>query len=269
MDFVIISGDARFGWLARLLRERGEGVGTLFRENVDGVPAVDVSALARAKRAVVNVPPRLTGGSLSMEELLALLPEDAAVYACGPGHPAGDGRVVDLWADEDLILENAELTAEGALASAMRASDTALRNMCCLVIGWGRIGRALTELLVGLDARVTVASRSETGRNRAVERGAEAVPTEEIAGILPGHRLIFNTAPGMVLDAVALGHCDRDAMIIDLASPPFGVDLFAAWDLGLRAWREPALPGRYCPRSAAQALLNAIDRSERGGDRHD
>ena len=269
MDYVIIGGDARFGWLARLLRERGEGVGTIFREEVDGVPALDVTALARAKRVVVNVPPRLTGGSSSLEELLALLPENATVYTCGPGHPAGDGRVVDLWADEALILENAALTAEGALASAMRASDVALRNTRCLVIGWGRIGRALTELLVGLGARVTVASRSEMGRNRAVERGAEAVPTGEIAKSIPGYWLIFNTAPGMVLDAAALGRADRDAMIVDLASPPYGVDLFAAWDLGLRAWREPALPGRYCPRSAAKALLNAIDRSERGGDRND
>ena len=269
MDYIIIGGDARFGWLARLLRRRGETVGTTFREAVEGVPALDAAALARAKRAIVNIPPRLAGSDLSLDELLALMPEDATVYACGPGHPHEDGRVVDLWSDEAMILENAALTAEGALAAAMKASDTALRDMRCMVIGWGRIGRALTELLVGLGAKATVASRSETGRNRAVERGAEAVPTGEVTAALPGHRLIFNTAPGMVLDADALRCADGDAMIVDLASPPYGVDLFAAWDLGLRAWREPALPGRYCPRSAARALLNAIDRSERGGEFND
>ena len=81
---------------------------------------------------------------------MALLPESATVYACGPGHPDGDGRVIDLWANEALIRENAALTAEGALVAAMRASDTAIRDARCLVIGWGRIGRALTERLVGL-----------------------------------------------------------------------------------------------------------------------
>lgn len=266
MDTIIIGGDARFGWLARLLRQRGETVGTVFREPVAGVPSVDVTALTRAKRAVVNVPPRLAGSDMSFDDLLALLPEDAAVYACGPGHPAPDGRVIDLWADEALILENAALTAEGALSAAMKASDAAVRCARCLVIGWGRIGRALAELLVGMGTRVTVASRSEQGRNRAVERGAEAVATAHVADALPGHALIFNTAPGMVLDAEALKRADADALIVDLASPPYGVDLTAAWDLGLRAWREPALPGRYCPRSAARALLKAIDRSERGGD---
>ncbi len=266
MDYVIIGGDTRFGWLARLLRQRGETVGAIFREPLRDVPALELSALTRAKRAVVNIPPRLTGSNLTFDELLALLPESATVFACGPGHPEGDGRVIDLWADEALVLENAALTAEGALAAAMRASEAAVRDLRCLVIGWGRIGRALTELLTGLGAKVTVASRLESSRRRAAERGAETVPTHSVTEALPGCQLIFNTAPGMVLDAAALGRVDPDALIVDLASPPYGVDLPAAWRLGLRAWREPALPGRYCPRSAAQALLKAMDRSERGGD---
>ena len=265
MDFVIIGGDARFGWLARLLRQRGDAVGTIYREPIADVPALEAAALARAKRIVVNDPPRLTGSTLNFEELLAALGEGATVYACGPWHPKVDGRVIDLWSDGILTLENANLTAEGALAAAMRASDTAMRDCRCLVIGWGRIGRALTELLVAMGARVTVASRSDASRNRAAERGAEAVDTRRIAEDLPGHRVIFNTAPAMVLDHAALRSVDADAMILDLASPPYGVDLPAAWQLGLRAWREPGLPGRCCPRSAALALLRAIERRERGG----
>ena len=267
MDYVIIGGDARFGWLARLLARRGESVGTIFREPSSDVPALDAAALARARRVVVNDPPRLSGSTLSFEELLATLGEGATVYACGPWHPEPSAHVADLWSDEALILENARLTAEGALAAAMRASDTAIRDSRCLVIGWGRVGRALAELLVAIGARVTVASRSETSRNRAAERGAEAVNTLRIAEDLPGHRLIFNTAPAMVLDRKALSAVDEEAMIVDLASAPYGVDLPAAWDLGLRAWREPGLPGRCCPRSAALALLRAIDRAERGGGR--
>ena len=50
--------------------------------------------------------------------------------------------------------------------------------------------------------------------------------------------------------------------MIDLASPPYGVDLRAAWRMGLRAWREPGLPGRHCPESAAEALLHAMERGE-------
>lgn len=262
MDYIIVGGDARFEYLARLLSERGESVGMYGRESCPWGKAVGRETLARAEIVVTNCPPK---AEIDLDNVLALVAGDARVIACGPGRPdVDDKRLIDLWTDETLLLENARLTAEGALASAMRASSRALVGMNCMVIGWGRIGRALTELLVALGARVTVASRSDAGKNRAVERGAEAVDTADIAGALPKRKLIFNTAPAMVLDGPALGYADPDAMLIDLASPPYGIDLRAAWNRGLRAWREPGLPGRYCPQSAAQALLNAMDRLTRG-----
>lgn len=260
MDYGIIGGDARFSHLASLLSERGGTVGAYRQEGQPGIAAAP-EAVFQADRLVVNCPPRVSGRDLSFVAVLKQAREDARIFACGPGHPAaGDERVVDLWADEALILDNARLTAEGAVASAMTASTRALGDMRCMVVGWGRIGRALTELLVGMGAGVTVASRSETGRHRAVERGAETVDTGDIGDALPGHGLVFNTAPAMVLDEAALARADRDAMLIDLASPPYGIDLNAAWRMGLRAWREPALPGRYCPQSAARALLEAMER---------
>ena len=279
METIIIGGDARFEALAKLLSERGEAVGLYGREACPWARTVGAGALGRADAIVVNCPPR---ADVTLEDVLALASDRASIFACGPGHPeAEDPRIVDLWADEALQRENACLTAEGALASAMRASTRALDGLPCLVVGWGRIGRALTERLVALGAKVAVASRTAAGRNRAVERGAEAADTLRIAGALPGRKLIFNTAPAMVLDAGALAHVDGDAMLIDLASPPrreasplgrreasplgFGIDLRSAWNRGLRAWREPGLPGRYCPQSAALAILKAMDRLvERG-----
>ena len=263
MDYLIVGGDRRMAWLARLLSQRGRDVAAWGQEPQPGVAAAGPGALKYAENVVVNCPPRMLGRGLGFREVLDAIPADARVFACGPGHPdVEDGRVVDLWADEALKVANARLTAEGAVASAMRASSRALGETRCLVVGWGRIGRALTELLVGMGSRVTVASRSESGRNRAVERGAEAADTEEIAEVLPGHGLVFNTAPALVLDGAALRRADRDAMIIDLASAPYGVDLYAAWSRGLRAWREPGLPGRYCPQSAALAILEAMERHD-------
>ena len=192
METIIIGGDARFEHLARLLSERGESVGVYGREAGPWADAVDRDALGRAKTIVVNCPPR---AKLSLKELLGFVPGGARVICCGPGHPdITDARLTDLWSDEALLLENARLTAEGALASAMRASNRALAGMDCMVVGWGRIGRSLTELLVALGARVKVASRTASGRNRAVERGAEAADTARIADALPGRKLVFNTA---------------------------------------------------------------------------
>ncbi|MDO4865060.1 MAG: NAD(P)-dependent oxidoreductase [Clostridia bacterium] len=261
MDYVVVGGDERYAQLARLLKKRGKRVGLWGREPVPGVPTVEKAELKTAKCLIAGCPAKVKDGILPPEALLKRMGDGAKLTLCGPKHPTmGDDRVIDLWADEALIRENAALTAEGAVSAAMRASTRALCDMRCLIIGWGRIGRALTERLSALGTAVTVASRRSQGRNSAVERGAEAVDTHAIADVVSGFDLICNTAPEMVLDEAALGKVDRDAMIIDLASPPYGVDLHAAWKLGLRAWREPALPGRYCPESAAMALLRSMAR---------
>ena len=268
MEYIVIGGDERFEWLARALRKKGRDVGVLFRDGAPGVPVVPPRALAEAERIVMNFPARVSERNSGFWELMARASRSATVYACGPGHPAGefgDRRVIDLWEDETLLKDNARLTAEGAVAAALRAGTLAMRDTRCLVVGWGRVGRVLAELLVGMGADVTVASRSQAHRNRAVERGARAVDTERLETALAGVRLICNTAPGLVLDRERLRGVDENAMIIDLASPPYGVDLRAAWQRGLRAWREPALPGRCCPESAATAILNAIERSEGRG----
>lgn len=76
-------------------------------------------------------------------------------------------------------------------ARANRAIKTA-----SLIIGWGRIGKALTELLVGMNAAVTVASRSERGRNGAIERGAQMADTAELENALSGKQIVVFNAAG-------------------------------------------------------------------------
>jgi len=264
MDIAVVGGDARFVYLTRLLCSCGHDARAI-RPMECGVPNLkkgELEELADAKNVVMNWP--APNGS----ELLQKLNVGTRVYFCGPGKPESvpEGiRAVNLWEDERLLLENAWLTAEGAVAAAMRGGVKALKDCHCLIIGWGRIGRALTEILVGMNVRVTVASRSQRGRNGAVERGAECISTYEMKKHLRGKDIIFSTPPDRVLDEALLKEMRSDVQIIDLSSAPYGVDLEAAKELGLNAWREPGLPGRYCPFSAAQALLRAMIHSERKG----
>ena len=264
MDYAVIGGDLRFAYLTRLLRTCGydaRAVGGL-QSDVPGIPTAEAADLPSAKAAVMNWP------CADGETILKMLPAGAKVFFCGPGEPENvpeDLQIIDLWKDERLRLENAYLTAEGAVCAAMNAGKAAIKDCHCLVIGWGRIGKALTEILVGLNARVTVASRTEKGRNQAAERGAECISTYRLAENLGGKRVIFSTPPNRVLDYDVLKHADPDALLIDLSSAPFGMDLEAARGLNLRAWREPRLPGRYCPFSAAGAILQAMIRMERVG----
>lgn len=257
MKYVIVGGDGRFACLEQILKKQGNGVHYI---TGGGNAFEDIAAVRNADGIVMNYPVNGNAGDLDCRKIMDCAPEKAVIYLCGPSKcDLEDERIVDLWQDETLITDNAQLTAEGAVAAAMQAGTRSIRDSTCLVIGWGRIGRALTEILVGMGAKVTVASRSQSGRNRAIERGALAVNTDYLR--LKGFHVVFSTPPAMVLKGEILKKADRDVMIIDLASPPYGVDLKAAWNCGLRAWREPGLPGRYCPESAALAIFRAIQRS--------
>lgn len=262
MDYAVVGGDARFAYLTKLLCTCGYDARAVDGAQCDvrNVPTAKRDEICRAKNIIVNWP------HPEWEKLLAGLDKNAKVFFCGPGAPTGlpQGlKFTDVWKDERLQVENAYLTAEGAVCAAMNACRSSLKDCHCLVIGWGRIGKALTELLVGMNVRVSVASRSEKGRNGAAERGAEGVSTYELSEAVRGKQIIFSTPPELVLGRKELRCAGQEALIIDLSSAPYGVDLDAAKELSLRAWREPKLPGRYCPFSAARVLLQAIIRAER------
>lgn len=195
----------------------------------------------------------------------------SVLLLCGPKFPAEhrwDLQYINLWADEGLLQENAWLTAEAAVGTAMARLGRSMTGMTCAVVGYGRIGRALTQILLSCGARVIVVSGKEGKRRQAAECGAETADYEALATVLPGRKLIFSTPPAMVLSSGALKHVDGDALIVDLASPPYGVDLDAARALNLHAVREPGLPGRWCPLEAARAIYNAVIRWEEK-EKHD
>ncbi len=82
---------------------------------------------------------------------------------------------------------------------------------------------------------------------------------------MAGKHVVFSTPAFPVLGRGELERADAGALLIDLASPPYGIDLEAARALNLRAWREPALPGRYCPESAARVLMSHVLALRKGG----
>ncbi len=158
--------------------------------------------------------------------------------------------------DEEFSLQNARLTAEGALFTAAYRLDSALLGMPCLVVGFGRIGRALTERLRALGALVTVAAR----RQESLDAAGGGVLLREIGKVLPGMRLVFNTVPAPVIGKKELDAVRPGALLMELASAPYGIDLEAAKGMGLNCTLESGVPGKYCPRSAAEALIEYMKR---------
>ena len=144
----------------------------------------------------------------------------------------------------------------------MRQADFSLHQAACIVIGYGRIGKALTGMLRGLGAQVLAAARRPEIRLQAQKEGMEVCDTREttLADAAALADCVFSTPPTMLLTENVLKRIRQGVPVIDLASPPYGVDLEAAQKLGVHAWRESGVPGRYCPGAAAGLMEAAVER---------
>jgi dipicolinate synthase subunit A len=189
-------------------------------------------------------------GDISLASVLELLPRNVTVFGGNLGNfvPAGY-KTVDLLQDPMYLAENADITAHCAVKLAMAKLPVTLRECPVLVIGWGRIGKCLADLLKRMGAIVTVAVRKDS--DRAI-LSALAYDTENIRSLgygLVRYRVIFNTVPTMIIPSEAIQFCAPDCLKIDLASAP-GMDApDVIWARGLPNKDAPESSGKLIARS--------------------
>jgi len=197
------------------------------------------------------------------EALLAALPPcRVALYGSGvtPEELTTAEAALCPQADELFLRRNAQLTAEGAICRVMQKLEHALLTSNCLITGYGRIGQELAARLVAMGAFVIVCARSEIQMRAAHALGAHPVPLGQLGSAAFTADVIFNTVPARVMGEEVLAMVGKDALVMELASAPYGVDLAAAKRLGVRVEVEGGIPGRYAPMEAGAALFEAAQR---------
>ena len=157
---------------------------------------------------------------------------------------------------EEYQIAIAQLTAEGAIA--LLRPETGLSGAHILLLGYGRIARLLARELQKAGALVTAAARSGEQRAWAEAEGIEALPLDALSGVLDRFDVIIGTIPAPVLTEPLLALVRKDALLLELASAPGGIDAAAAHERGLRYIRAPGLPAKYAPERAAVILRNAV-----------
>jgi dipicolinate synthase subunit A len=78
-------------------------------------------------------------------------------------------------------------------------------------------------------------------------------------GHLKNADIIFNTVPEILLDKNNMKHINKDTLIIDLASPPYGVDVNDSREFGLKVLYTSSLPGKIAPITTASYILETIN----------
>ena len=256
-------GDGRMRMLAQLLQESGREAVYISGDRIpemDGteevifpVPTLDANQLC------------LTGsqGRITEEMLLSCLPQGARVTAyLGKARRDAwkqarpDLRLRLISEDEGFLNENGRISAEGALVLAS-SRGRCLFGKRCLVMGYGHMGRALCEMLMGLGAVISVAGRRGGSLQRAIDAGLDAWDFNAWRQVLPAVDWIFNTIPSPVLGGRELALLKGSCRLMELASAPYGIDRAKAEALGMELYMEASIPGRLYPLSAAEAMLSS------------
>ena len=132
-----------------------------------------------------------------------------------------------------------------------------------LVVGYGRIGKLLADLLHLMGANVTVAARKETDLALARMHGCQTNLIREkndrsVLSLSTQYHVILNTVPVCLFDEDTLRTMEAETVLIDLASAPGGIDYDAANRLGLKTIVALSLPGQVAPITAGEIIGDLI-----------
>lgn len=274
----ILGGDRRDGHFARAMLDHGYDVRVCCVPDTDDLPAkVRVDDVNRAVKGISVLVCPVTGtdesgvlrhstAPVSLTEVLSeangidALVIGTARQAIRDAAASKGIEIIESMRDDELAILNSIPSAEGALQIAMEHSDFTIHGSRSAVLGLGRTGLTLASALQGLKSVVTAVARRPQDLARARALGHVAVRFSDLKTVLPQFDLVFNTAPAPVLPKELMKMVKKTAVVIDLASPPGGVDFDAARVAGITAILAPGLPGLVAPRTAGEILAQVIPR---------
>ncbi len=265
-EYLFLGGDRRINYAAELISQSSAvyavGLGGAFPP-----PA------GKCANIVLPLPFSRDGGNINAPLSESVLPLSLiAEYAESGGRVLSGGsseallrlceenglRLVNYFAGEELTLKNALLTAEGAVSLLISGSDTALFNSSAVITGYGRIACYLARLLREFRCRVTIVARSSVQRERAILDGFCALPAALAGLAAESADFIINTAPAELFGADCFAGMRKTALYMELATKPAQPEKDRAEAAGIKYIMASGLPGRFSPRTAGEAIAQAI-----------
>ena len=253
-SFYIIEGDKRNINIKKMYEDEGKALENFLYANY-------IIAPTPFSKDGVNV----TGTDIKCEEILQwcenkILFSGAIPKAVKEQLDKENIKYYDLMEYDELAILNAIPTAEGAIKIAMEKTDITLCGADILVLGFGRIGKVLSKMLLGIGANVYCEARKTKDLAQIKSMGYNDVDLKDLDNYLSKFDYIFNTVPYMILDKTRLDLVKKDVCIIDLASKPGGVDFEYAKEININASLELALPAKIAPKSSAIYFKQIIDK---------
>ena len=273
----ILGGDKRSVYLAEMFKQDSYDVTTFgFDEEVhnckraenlqaamDGAPIL-IGPLPFANK-VGNLNAPLCNEKIAIDHIINEMKKDQILFGGHIGKKwmekasKANVQIVDYFHDEALQVKNAIPTAEGTIQLVMEKLPTTIHGANIIVLGFGRIGKVLAHLFRQMGANVSVGARKSADFAWITQAGYRPIHISEMATIFQEMDVIVNTIPVQIIGMSKLVNIRKDALLIDVASHPGGIDLEAAKTLHVTPLQALGLPGKVAPKSAAKYMKETIE----------
>ena len=167
-------------------------------------------------------------------------------------------QFTDLLKREEFSVLNTIATAEGTIQIAMEETQRTVHGTNVLIMGFGRIGKVLAKMLDGIGAKVSCEARKNEDISWIKAYGYNPIHLNDLNDNLNQFDIIINTIPFQILDSERLDLVKNDAVIIDLASNPGGVDRKAAREKGIKVIWALSLPAKVAPLTSAEFIKETL-----------
>ena len=166
---------------------------------------------------------------------------------------------VNYFKDEGVTVSNARLTAVGFLKELLNFEKEDIMNKKALVTGYGRVSKAVCDILQRNGVIVTVAARDSAQRCEAKARGCIALKITEAENNLRAYDYVINTVPSPLFSGESIEKADGNTVFFELAS-----SLVSMAEHKPSAYIEcKGMPGKHTPKSAGRVIADFVTQKMR------
>jgi len=167
-------------------------------------------------------------------------------------------KVIESKDERHLVIANSTTVSEGLLKLLIENTPRTLREYKYTILGYGATGAPFTDFLIALGCKVTVAARTKVAQERARQCGATPIDWDDRLSAMKESEIIINTVPDVEAISKTFYPELKHAMIVDIASPPGGMDHDFDEKSGLRIIWGRGL-GNRAPHSTGDIRFGFID----------
>ena len=278
-NVTVLGGDTRQLHTAACLASKGYGVKLfgfeLYAGEIKQPAAKDLSDACSGDVILLGLPCTKNGKTLfspfseheyDLKDIVSRIRPGAVLLAgkapssLNAAAEAAGGVLYDYFEREELTVKNALLTGEGVLSVLLEKLPVTVFGLRAAITGYGRVAFYTARILKSLGADVTVFARSPEQLAKAENASLKAVELNAFETAERRFDALINTVPFPIIGKDRLSVLNRDCLLIETASAPFGIDKDAAAALGFTLIKAQSLPGKTAPVTAGRIIAETADK---------